>query len=227
MGRDRSTDRTAPRRGGAMFRTCAPVREMKELLLLAEDAQLQVRELARREMPRDLERALVFALLQLSLLVERARLGALELTARGLRDGARIDHHHLVDREPGGLRDPRLDPARERVAPLAQLRLRDHDHRLTAEARLMAREGDDVSLAHAFHLGARPLEILRIIVLPVDDDDVLRAAADEDVAVDEVSEIAGAQPPVRADCLTGFFRHLEVALHHARAAHFDLTDSPI
>src|SRR5690606_9058882 len=184
-------------------------------------------ELAFDDAAGDFELALVLAALELALLVERARFGALELAARGLRNRVRVDDDDFVDGEARDLRDVRFDVGRELFAAVRVLRLGDDHHGLAAEAFLVAREGDDVAGPHARHFRAGPLEVLRVVVLAVDDDDVLGAAADVDGAVDQVAEVARAQPAVLADRLARLVGHLVVALHDARAADFDLADAPV
>ena len=61
--------------------------------------------------------------------------------------------------------------------------------RLTAKAATSPR-------AHAVQMLDRPLEILRPDVAAADDDQVLAATGDHELAVDEVAEIAGVEPAV-------------------------------
>ena len=57
-------------------------------------------------------------------------------------------------------------------------------------------EGDDVAGTDAVELADGPLDVLGEDVAAADDDDVLDAPADHQLAVDEVGEVAGAQPAV-------------------------------
>ena len=57
-------------------------------------------------------------------------------------------------------------------------------------------ERDDVAGAHAVDVGDRAFDVLRMHVATAEDDDVLDAAAHDELAVDDVAEVTGAQPAV-------------------------------
>ena len=73
------------------------------------------------------------------------------------------------------------------------------------------REHDDVALAHAGHVLDQPLDALRVVVPAVDDEHVLLAARDVQVAVGDVAEVAGTQPAVVARAAEHLARLLVVA----------------
>src|SRR5207237_2380924 len=71
-----------------------------------------------------------------------------------------------------------------------------------------------------------PFDVLGEHVAAGDDDDVLDAAADDQLAVDEVGEVAGAQPAVVESGRRGL-RVLVVAGRDRRAADLELAGPPI
>src|SRR5690606_9230096 len=85
------------------------------------------------------------------------------------------------------------------------------------------RESGDVTMVEAGQLLHRPLDILRPVVLAVDDDHVLRPADDEQVAIGHVAHVAGVEPTID-EALVGRFLVAEVGMHDARAAAPDLAD---
>ena len=60
----------------------------------------------------------------------------------------------------------------------------------------------------------------------VDDDEVLDPAADEQLSIGHVSEVARVQPTV-AKCLDGRFLVAKVAVHHGRSGQHNLADGPL
>ena len=87
------------------------------------------------------------------------------------------------------------------------------------------REGGDIAVVEAGQLLHRPFDILRPVVLAVDDDHVLRAADDEQVAIGHVAHVAGVQPVRRPwQAFVCRFLVAEVGMHHAGAAAPDLAD---
>ena len=58
--------------------------------------------------------------------------------------------------------------------------------------------GDDLAQFESRLLLQHCFEVVRVIVLAVDEDDFLRAAGDVELALVHQREIAGAQPAVRA-----------------------------
>ena len=84
-------------------------------------------------------------------------------------------------------------------------------------------EGDDVAGAHAVDVGDGPLDVLGEHVAAADDDHVLDAAAHDQLAVEQVGEVAGAEPAV-VEQLGGGVGSLVVAGRHRRAADLELAD---
>ena len=89
------------------------------------------------------------------------------------------------------------------------------------------REGGDVAGLEAGQLLDRPFDVLRPMVAAVDDDHVLGAADDEDVALRQIAHVAGVEPTVVAEAGAGQFLVAEVAVHDASAAHIDLADAAV
>src|SRR5690606_14525089 len=83
--------------------------------------------------------------------------------------------------------------------------------------RLLGAEGGAVAGADLGHLLDDPFEILRPEIAAVDDDRVLGATDDHEIAFGHVAEIAAVEPAIRDRC-GGGFRVVEIALHHALAA---------
>ena len=67
-------------------------------------------------------------------------------------------------------------------------------------------------------------EIVRVIVLPVDEDDFLRAASDDDFAIVVQAEVAGIEPAIGSDDAGIHFRQLEIAGSDVRPANFQMPD---
>src|SRR6185436_2458547 len=59
-----------------------------------------------------------------------------------------------------------------------------------------ARKHRDLRSTHAFDLGDDLLDVLRVVVAPAQDDDVLAAPANVELAVREVAEVAGEELPI-------------------------------
>ena len=76
----------------------------------------------------------------------------------------------------------------------------------------------------------RLLDVLRIVVAAADDDHVLHAAGDKQLAVAEEAQVAGPQEScprgrdLRAEHLLGFFRRVPIALRHRRTLNQNLAD---
>src|SRR5207247_11085977 len=101
-----------------------------------------------------------------------------------------------------------------------------HDHDTIAASRLAQAEGDDASAPHTPHATHRPLQILRMILTAVDDDDVFRAAAHEQLTAGQVAEIAGVQPSI-TDALRREIVLPMVAQHDRGTREDDLPDQPL
>jgi hypothetical protein len=78
---------------------------------------------------------------------------------------------------------------------VARAHLGHHDDGLLALVAVDA-ERDDVAGPHAVEGAARALDVLGEHVAAADDDDVLDPAAQHELTVDDVREVAGAQPAV-------------------------------
>src|SRR2546422_1354629 len=149
---------------------------------------------------------------------------ALELARRRLRERARLDQHDLLRWEPDDLPDP-AGHRRPHALEVRVLRLGHHDEGLLAPPPV-DREGDDVAGPHALDRGGGPLDVLRVDVAAADDDQVLDAAADHQLPVDEVAEVAGAEPAVVEGGLGGV-GPAGVAAGHRRAPDLQLADLPL
>src|SRR4029079_15969938 len=101
-----------------------------------------------------------------------------------------------------------------------------HRRRLLA-ARTGDREGGDVAGLEAGQLLDRPFDVLRPVIAAVDDDHVLGAADDEDVATGHVAHVAGIEPSVGRQACGGGFRISEIADHDGLAANEYAADSAV
>ena len=76
--------------------------------------------------------------------------------------------------------------------------VQDKDHQLIALGAGGAHTADDdLAQLDAGHLERHGLEIVRIVILPVDEQDLLVAAGDVELALMHGAQIAGAQPAIR------------------------------
>ena len=116
------------------------------------------------------------------LFVPSLRRRPLHLAARRPANGAARHGDDLVDIQSERLADATADGPGERLAGCSAVRL-DHYHHAIAGALLRGSERDDASATHAGDVIDRPFKILRVILPSVDDDDVLGAAAHEQLAV--------------------------------------------
>ena len=96
------------------------------------------------------------------------------------------------------------------------------DHRLLALVPLDT-ERDDVAGAHALEPADGAFDVFRENVAAADDDDVLDPSADDEFTVEDVAEIAGAQPSVVEQRSSGV-GSLVVAGRHRRTADEELAD---
>ena len=143
---------------------------------------------------------------------EIARRRPPQLAARGLG--------HAAGRHQQDLLGWRIEQPRRRFAdPLpqhgqrigfGQARFRDHDKLLGAGTRVGRSEDGDAALANALEIADRRLDLLRIDMAAGADDDVLRAAGDEDIAAGGIGEVAAVQPRA-VEQLSGFFGIVEIA----------------
>src|SRR5262249_7885554 len=150
--------------------------------------------------------------------------GALDLAAGGAADRAARDDHDIVDIQAEEITDSLADRFGEELTRHRAARLHHHHHAVGAA--VLGREGDDAAAADAIHRVSRPFEILRVVLPAVDDDQVLDAAADEQLTAGHVAEVAGAQPAVAHD-LGGQGILPIVAHHHRRTGEQDFADVPL
>jgi len=121
----------------------------------------------------------------------------LHLPARGLRQPARVEQHDGSGRFAAGQRDRFGQRGSNRgggreLPHVARYLGRDTNALCAVE--LYGKRGNPAA-PHQFHLTLdRQFEILRIEVAPPDDQQVLQASCDIEVAVMEEAQIAGAQP---------------------------------
>src|SRR5439155_19529293 len=71
-----------------------------------------------------------------------------------------------------------------------------HHHDVLAPATPLDPEGDHVARAHARDRGHSTLDVLGEDVAAADDDDVLDTPADDELSLDQVRQVSGAQPTV-------------------------------
>ena len=126
---------------------------------------------------------------------------ALQLARRGLRQRARRDQHHVAWRDAAHLERAVVDLAADRlelrpvVVVAGDAHLGHHHHALLALVALDA-DRDDVAGAYPVDSADGALDVLREHVAATDDDHVLDPPAQHQLAVEQVGEVAGAQPVV-------------------------------
>src|SRR6185503_17223248 len=101
-----------------------------------------------------------------------------------------------------------------------------HHHRDLGTRAVEAGEGDALPVADAVDPGGDALDVLRVVVLAVEDDEVLGAAADVELALGEVAEVPGLEPAAAE----GLLRRLvftEVTGGDAGPAEPHLADLPL
>src|SRR5882672_11231493 len=111
-------------------------------------------------------------------LVHRLGRRPANLAARGPRHRAARHEHHFVHHQPAQIDDAPADGIGQIVGGHRAARLGDHD-RAVRTGPGGCPERDDAAAADAGELGDAPLEILRVILPSVDDDQVLYPAAHE------------------------------------------------
>ena len=100
----------------------------------------------------------------------------------------------------------------------------EHDERHPDFAEAFVGHADHRGLRDAWMAQQQVLDLGRVRVEAADDEHVLDATDDAQVAVGvERAEIAGVQPSVGVDRGRGRFGVVEVAAHHGVAAHHDFT----
>src|SRR5690606_1178752 len=138
--------------------------------------------------------------------------------AAGLGQGAGGDQHDVVGGHAGDLPDAGGHAVAHQVVIVGG-GLGHHDHALAATPG--DAEGDHVAGPHAVDPGDRALDVLGEHVPPGDDDDVLDATAEDELAVEEVREVAGAQP-LAVEGRRGHVGPPVVTGHHRGAADLQL-----
>jgi|GEM_PF-6800528 len=161
--------------------------------------------------------------------------GAPDLAAGGAWHAAAAHQGDGMDRQVMFLGDRAADAGRDG----GQVRRRHaafqflHQHQPLAVFCIgsLDREGGAVALAQR-GVGAlrRPLDVLRVVVAPADDDQVLQSSGDEQLAIVDEAEVAGAQEGAcafrgaRVEAVGAVLRLAPVAPADAAAAHPDLAD---
>jgi hypothetical protein len=69
------------------------------------------------------------------------------------------------------------------IHPRLVLDLREHDEALRPDRRIVPTQSDDSSWIDTRHRGDDPLDVLRVVVLPRDDEQVLLPSGNEQVTV--------------------------------------------
>src|SRR3954471_4619491 len=162
---------------------------------------------------------------EVALLIAGLGCRPLHLPAGRPADRAAADDRDLVDVEPEQVADLAADLTGQHVGCDGAARLHD-DHDAIGPAAGRGAECDHPSAPYAADPVNRPLEILRMVLAAVDDDDVFRPAADEQLAARQVPEVPRVQPPP-TDRLCGQRILLIVAQHHGWAGEEDLADTPL
>src|SRR5258706_5141905 len=132
-------------------------------------------------------------LLQLSRFELRLGLASLHFAAGGFGQAADLNHSHIPHAQARALRDLLRDRAPEQSG-VRRFAFGADDQGFFAVAH--DTECDHGAALHAGYLGHRPFDILRIVVRAMDDDEILAAAADVELAIGDVAEIARIQPTV-------------------------------
>jgi hypothetical protein len=141
----------------------------------------------------------------------------LHLAAGGLRDA--LDRDHLRNLEAGVLIDQTADRGRrgQEIRDLAPVQ--HEDHQLLSLGSGLG----DTGCNHLVEIQSRGslgdvFQIVGIVVLAVDENDLLAAAGDVQLALVQDAEIAGVDPAVGIDGLRRSLRIVDVAAGDARAA---------
>ena len=120
---------------------------------------------------------------------------ALDLAAGGFRDA--LHRHHVRHFEAGVFVDEPRDLRRD-GQELLHVHAMQHEHDEVVGAAVFGAHAGGHHLAELQAFGANrdALDVVRVVVLAVDEDDLLRAAGDVQLAGLHHSEIAGAQPAI-------------------------------
>ena len=154
-----------------------------------------------------------------------AALGALELAARRLRERSGRHEHHVARREAAHLERAVVDPFADLVEATRRVAHANlgHDHHALLALVALHAEGDHVAGTHAVERPDGALDVLGEHVASADDDHVLDPPAQHEFTVEQVGEVAGAQPSV-AEQRGGGVGPLVVAGRDRRAAEEQFAD---
>src|SRR3954453_5833949 len=118
-------------------------------------------------------------------------------------------------------------PYQSRYVDLGQARgprvLGHHDPPLTGAARAPER-GEPVTPDRRMGVLDGGLQVLRIVIAAVDDDQVLQPTGDDQLPLQDRSQVTGAQPAVGCEDTPGLLFLVPVAAAHVGTPHLDLTD---
>ena len=141
----------------------------------------------------------------------------LHLAAGGLRDA--LDRNDLRHLDAGVLVDQTADGAGGRHEFLESAPVQDEYHELLALGPRFCHAGGHHLVEVEPRRALRDvLQIVGVVVLPVDEDDFLAAAGDVEIALVHHAEIAGIEPAIRAEDERGRLRIAEIALSDVRSA---------
>src|SRR5690242_13299371 len=130
-----------------------------------------------------------------------SRARARELAARRLLDAAGRDEDDVAEAEAGRVhhRVPDRVPEGVERGGVRLLRLDDGADVLRAARLVDDAERDRAARAHPGDVVDRRLDVLRRVLLPADDDQVLVARHEVQLVAGDVTEVAGVEPPVDED----------------------------
>src|SRR5665213_2080202 len=148
---------------------------------------------------------------------------SLDLAARGLGDT--FDGNHLCDLKPRVLIDETCDLGRQRqeLGKLAPMQYECHECVGLCAA---AADTGNHDLPQVKSCGAlrNGLQIMRVVILTVDENDLLRAPRNIELAGDDEPKIAGAQPAIGGQSGSVCCRVLVITLCNARATDVDVAN---
>ncbi len=106
----------------------------------------------------------------------------------------------MIDFEPSVLADKLLDLLGKRQKCVEALPIKNKDKKLFAATRCSSgTANNDLADLEPVDVGDDLLNVVWIVILSVDDNDVFRAAGDDQFTVDECATVAGSQPSVRRE----------------------------
>ncbi len=156
--------------------------------------------------------------------IAAAALTALQLAARCLRQRQRRDQHDVPRIDVVLVDDRRADGAHDRgCVDLLRFGPRHflNDDKALLVLMLDAERGSERAVECGMRCRCGGLEILRVVIASADDDEILDAAGDEELAVAEETEIAGPQITA-AECLCRGLGPIPVAGGDRRSLDADL-----